>query len=81
MDTLIVNANILLMDARITERTSAAGASPYSLIKTAMANGIKPYMYLKAVFTDLPNASSVEDIEALLPIVGPTTNRRSRSSS
>jgi transposase len=31
------------------------------------ANGIEPYAYLRRVFTDLPNAQSVEQIETLLP--------------
>jgi len=46
-----------------------ASANLYSLIETAKANGIEPYAYLKTLFTDLPNAGTVEDVEALLPIV------------
>ena len=42
-------------------------ANLYSLIETAKANGLEPYTYLKHVFTELPRATSVEDIEALLP--------------
>lgn len=45
-----------------------ASANLYSLIETAKANGIEPYAYLKRLFTELPQASTVEDIEALLPI-------------
>ena len=45
-----------------------ASANLYSLIETAKANGIEPYAYLKMVFTALPQASSLEDIEALLPL-------------
>lgn len=45
-----------------------ASANLYSLIETAKANGIEPYAYLKTVFTDLPNAGTVADVEALLPI-------------
>lgn len=45
-----------------------ASANLYSLIETAKANGLEPYAYLKKVFTDLPKASSLEDIEQLLPI-------------
>lgn len=45
-----------------------ASANLYSLIETAKANGIEPYEYLKILFTDLPAASTVEDVEALLPI-------------
>jgi len=44
-----------------------ASANLYSLIETAKANGLEPYGYLKAVFTQLPNANSVADIEVLLP--------------
>ena len=44
-----------------------ASANLYSLIETAKANGIEPYTYLKRVFTELPKANSLEDIEALLP--------------
>ncbi len=45
-----------------------ASANLYSLIETAKANGIEPYAYLKTVFTELPNGTSVEAIEALLPV-------------
>jgi len=44
-----------------------SNANLYSLIETAKANGLEPYAYLKTVFTVLPQAQSVEDIEALLP--------------
>ncbi|MCP4041977.1 MAG: transposase domain-containing protein, partial [Gammaproteobacteria bacterium] len=37
------------------------------LIETAKANGLEPYVYLRFVFTELPRAQTVEDIEALLP--------------
>jgi hypothetical protein len=37
------------------------------LIETAKANGLEPYAYLREVFTRLPAAGSVDDIEALLP--------------
>jgi transposase len=46
---------------------ATASANLYSLIETAKANGIEPYVYLRRVFTDLPNAQSVEQIETLLP--------------
>ena len=45
-----------------------ASANLYSLIETAKANGIEPYAYLKTVFTELPKATTVDDIEALLPV-------------
>jgi len=44
-----------------------ASANLYSLIETAKANGLEPYAYLRYLFTELPKADSVEDIEALLP--------------
>lgn len=44
-----------------------ATANLCSLIETAKANKIEPYRYLRHVFTELPKATSLEDIEALLP--------------
>ena len=44
-----------------------ATANLYSLIETAKANSIEPYRYLRHVFTELPKAICVEEIEALLP--------------
>jgi transposase len=54
-----------------------ASANLYSLIETAKANGIEPYAYLRTVFTELPQAASVEEIEALLPVpnVGEASTR------
>ena len=49
-----------------------ASANLYSLIETAKANGIEPYAYLRTVFTELPQATSVEEIEALLPVPNDT---------
>jgi len=37
------------------------------LVESAKANGLEPSAYLKTVFTLLPQAETVEDIEALLP--------------
>ena len=45
-----------------------ASANLYSLIEMAKANGIKPYGYLRIVFTELPQATSVDEIETLLPV-------------
>jgi transposase len=42
-------------------------ANLYSLVETAKANKLNPYEHLKEVFTELPKAMTVEDIEALLP--------------
>jgi len=50
-----------------TPAGARASATHYSLIETAKANGLEPYAYLKQVLTALPDAESVEDIEALLP--------------
>ncbi len=44
-----------------------ASANLYSLVETAKACGLEPCGYLKTVFTYLPRAESVEDIEKLLP--------------
>jgi transposase len=44
-----------------------ASANLYSLIETAKANGLEPYTYLRYLFTELPKATMVEAIEALLP--------------
>jgi transposase len=44
-----------------------ASANLYSLIRTAKANGLEPYAYLRHVFTERPKATSVEHFEALLP--------------
>jgi len=44
-----------------------ASANLYSLVETAKANGLNPYEYLRWVFTLLPNATSVEEVERLLP--------------
>lgn len=45
----------------------AASANLYSLVETAKANGLEPYAYLRQIFTRLPTAETVDDIEALLP--------------
>ncbi len=44
-----------------------ASANLYSLVESAKANNLEPSAYLKAVFTLLPQAETVDDIEALLP--------------
>lgn len=50
-----------------TEKGAKASANLYSLVETAKANNVEPSIYLKEVFTRLPAATCVEDIEALLP--------------
>ena len=44
-----------------------ASANLYSLVMTCRANEVEPYAYLNYLFEHLPAASSVEQIEALLP--------------
>ena len=50
-----------------TVKGAQSSANLYSLIETAKANGLEPYAYLRRVFTLLPAATTVADIEALLP--------------
>jgi hypothetical protein len=44
-----------------------ASANLYSLVMTARANGVEPFAYLKDLFERLPVATTVAEIEALLP--------------
>ena len=44
-----------------------ASANLYSLVQTCKANGIDSYRYLRALFIALPNATTADDYEALLP--------------
>jgi transposase len=44
-----------------------ASARLYSLVETAKAAGLDPFDYLKRVFTLLPRATTLADVEALLP--------------
>ena len=48
-------------------RGAEASANLYSLIETAKANALEPTAYLRHVFTQLPAASSLAEIEPLLP--------------
>jgi len=50
-----------------TAEGANASANLYSLVETAKANDLEPSAYLKTIFTLLPQAKTVEDIEALLP--------------
>ena len=50
-----------------TVRGAEASANLYSLIETAKANDLEPWAYLQRVFTELPKAETLEDVEALLP--------------
>ena len=44
-----------------------ASANLFSLVMTARANGVEPFEYLSDLFEQLPSATTVEAIEALLP--------------
>ena len=50
-----------------TQKGAVASAHLYSLVETAKANGLEPHAYLTQVYERLPLATTVEDIEALLP--------------
>jgi transposase len=50
-----------------SQRGASASANLYSLVESAKLNGVEPYAYLHRVFTGLPNATCLEDIEKLLP--------------
>ena len=50
-----------------TPKGATASAHLYSLVETAKANGREPYAWLRHTLERLPQASSVEDFEALLP--------------
>jgi transposase len=50
-----------------TPRGANASAVIYSLIESAKANRIEPYLYLRFLFSNLPKAKSREDILKLLP--------------
>jgi len=36
-------------------------------VSSALANGLEPYIYLNYIFQNLPDADTVEALEALLP--------------
>ena len=55
-----------------TVKGAQSSANLYSLIETAKVNGLEPYAYLRRVFTLLPAATTVADIEALLPWAQPS---------
>ena len=50
-----------------TPRGAEASARLYGLIETAKANGLQPFEYLKRLFAELPKATTLAEIEALLP--------------
>ena len=59
----IARKNFLFSD---TPSGATASARVFSLIETARANEHNPYRYLSVLLTELPQATSVEAIEALL---------------
>jgi transposase len=46
-----------------------ASAALYSLIETAKANNLEPYLYLRYLFSNLPDAEDPESFRLLLPTV------------
>ena len=50
-----------------TARGAEASANLYSLVETAKACGLEPTAYLRHVFTQLPAATTLAEIEPLLP--------------
>ena len=50
-----------------TPTGATASANLYTLVESAKANSVNPYAYLKYVFTRLPNASTDDDLDALMP--------------
>lgn len=61
---------VLGREARLVSDTPAGAHSSaviYSLLQTAKANSIEPYLWLRSVLRELPAAKTVDDKEALLP--------------
>ena len=50
-----------------TVKGAHASANLYSLVESAKANRIEPYAYLRLVIMELPRATTLEGVEALLP--------------
>ena len=50
-----------------TQAGARASALIYSLVETAKANGLEPYLWLRSVLRALPTATTVEHYDALLP--------------
>jgi transposase len=50
-----------------TVRGAQASANLYSLIETAKCNGVEPFAYLRLVLAKLPGATTLNEVEALLP--------------
>ncbi|MGH8612695.1 MAG: IS66 family transposase, partial [Gammaproteobacteria bacterium] len=54
----------LFMD---TQTGARASANLYSLVGSCRANGIEPHAYFDYLYTHLPEATTLEQLEALLP--------------
>jgi transposase len=54
----------LFMD---TQTGARASANLYSLVGTCRANGVEPHAYFDYLYTHLPEATTLEQLEALLP--------------
>jgi transposase len=50
-----------------TVRGAEASANLYSVIETAKQNGIEPFAYLRHMLAELPKATTLDQVEALLP--------------
>lgn len=50
-----------------TQAGARASALIYSLVETAKANNVEPYLWLRHILRALPTATTVEHFEALLP--------------
>lgn len=50
-----------------SQRGAKSLAIMYSLVRTAVANDIRPYLYLKHIFTELPKMKRADEVTSLLP--------------
>ncbi len=50
-----------------TVRGAQASANLYSVIESAKVNGLEPFAYLRLVLAELPRATTLDEVEALLP--------------
>ncbi|MCH1627037.1 transposase domain-containing protein [Fredinandcohnia sp. SECRCQ15] len=51
----------------ITPKGARASAIIYSIVETALANGLNPYYYLRFLFEQLPNMN-LTDVDAIDPL-------------
>lgn len=50
-----------------SEAGAHASARLFTLVESAKANDVEPSVYLETIFKELPNCSTIQDYEALLP--------------